>query len=223
MGIKHRSEGGQGQSRRRGELLQSARAARGAATPRKRNCATWNWKRAEEENSVFVGLKHATGECNRRWNAGMGWDLESVLIRLPALSRDVGKHRQRSVGSIIRAGQDRTDRQLGAIEVAASQRGRGSRERGARNQELPLLWPALMMLTAARRAHLSLSQMPYPVTLGTLHSTEWNTGTYLRWADRKGREALDPGGSQNDVQVLGAFCNRQTRTGRGLTLSLAVS
>ncbi len=122
MGIKHRSEGGQGQSRRRGELLQSARAARGAATPRKRNCATWNWKRAEEENSVFVGLKHATGECNRRWNAGMGWDLESVLIRLPALSRDVGKHRQRSVGSIIRAGQDRTDRQLGAIEVAASQR-----------------------------------------------------------------------------------------------------
>ena len=46
---------------------------------------------------------------------------------------------------------------------------------------------------------------------------------YLRWADRKGREALDPGGSQNDVQVLGAFCNRQTRTGRGLTLSLAVS
>ncbi len=75
-----------------------------------------------------------------------------------------------------RTGRDRTPL-LGAIEVAASQRGRGSRERGARNQELPLLWPALMMLTAARRAHLSLSQMPYPVTLGTLHSTEWNTGT----------------------------------------------
>lgn len=48
---------------------------------------------------------------------------------------------------------------LGAIEVAASQRGRGA-EGEARERERP----TLMVLTTARRARLSLSQMPARTT-----------------------------------------------------------
>ena len=68
-------------------------------------------------------------------------------------------------------------------------------------------------------ASLSLADaLPYPITLAAWVPYTAQSGT-LKWADGKGREALDPGGNQNDVQILGAFCNRQTGTGRGLTLS----
>ena len=70
---------------------------------------------------------------------------------------------------------------LGAIEVAASQRGRGA-EGEARERERP----TLMVLTTARRARLSLAD-----------------ASQNHRSDQEGWEAPGPRGSRNDVQLLG--------------------
>ena len=119
-----------------------------------------------------------------------------------------------------RTGQDRTGHHCSGPSRLPHRRGqRAQRERGQEPGTAIAVAGFDGVEDGEAGASLSLADaLPYPITLAAWVPYTAQSGT-LKWADGKGREALDPGGNQNDVQILGAFCNRQTGTGHGLTLS----